>query len=129
MLEIDETELIEFFGVLPSEQNPEEKEFFGTTIFDVHQDGLHLSISFSLYDDTCYLDLKTEQVEKPLLELRLKQVWEVRVLRDKPNSTPILQVKAQGASESKIDAGSVQVIQVRVQPRLHVRVRNWSEAT
>ena len=30
MLNVDENELIEFFGVLPTKQDPEEQEFFGT---------------------------------------------------------------------------------------------------
>lgn len=124
-LKIDETELIEFFGVLPTEQDPNEQEFFGSTIFDLHQDGLHLTISFSAYFEDCYLDLKTEHAEQPFLEIRFKQVREVKVLRDKPDSTPMLELVALSDSDNGVEASSIQVVHVTVQPRLRVKVRNW----
>ncbi len=94
MLKIDETELIEFFETLPLEQDPGEKEFFGTTIFEIQQDGLHLTISFSAHYHDCYLDLKTDQAQKPFLELKFYNVQEVKVKHDKPGS--LLRIVAPG---------------------------------
>jgi hypothetical protein len=124
-LEIDETELIEFFGVLPTEQDPEEQEFFGSTIFHLQQDGLDLRISFSAYFEDCYLDLKTENAEEPFLEVQLKQVREVKLIRDKPDATPILRVIALSDIENEVEASSAIVVQMTVQPRLRVIMRNW----
>jgi hypothetical protein len=126
MLEIDETELIDFFGVLPTEQDPEEKELFGTTIFDIHQDGLHLSVSFSAYCDDFSLDLKTEEAENPFLELRLYGVREVKVKRDKPIVNPVLWILVQENDEA--GESSVQVVCLEVEPKIRIRVRNGSEA-
>ncbi len=46
-MEYDETELIDFFGVVPQEHDPEEKEFFGSCAFEVRRGNLTLRISFS----------------------------------------------------------------------------------
>ena len=51
-MKYDETELVEFFGVLPSQQDQQEKDFFGTTIFDYHQSRYHLSVSFQFTEMT-----------------------------------------------------------------------------
>jgi hypothetical protein len=85
-MKYDESELIEFFGVLPSEHDAEEKEFFCTTDFDYQQGRYHLSVSFSIHRDDFYLDLKDIELEQSLLELRLERVEEIRVRRDKPTS-------------------------------------------
>ena len=71
-MNFDETELIEFFGVLPSEQEPEKQEFFGATIFDIYQDNHHLSVSFSIYYKDFQLYLRATGLQEPLLELRLE---------------------------------------------------------
>lgn len=123
-MKYDETELIEFFGLLPSEQDPEEKEFFGTTIFDYHQDRYHLSVSFSIYRNDFYLDLKDVEFEKSILEFRLKRVEEIKVRRDKPTSLAVLIVSAGSNVEGKEKEERMQTIELTLEPSICIRLSN-----
>jgi hypothetical protein len=73
---------------------PKEKESFGSTIFDYQQNPYHLSVSFSIYRDDFYMDLKDRELSESLLELRLERVKEIRVRRDNPTSVLVLAVTA-----------------------------------
>lgn len=54
-LVVDETELINFFEVLPTEQDHEEKEFFDSIIFDINKGNVNLSVYFqSCVATWCY---------------------------------------------------------------------------
>jgi hypothetical protein len=126
-MKYDETELIEFFGILPSEQDLEEKEFFGTTIFDYRQNNYHLSISFSIYRNDFYLDLKDSALEEPILQLRFERVEEIRVRRDKPTSVPALTVKVRCDAEEDEKAGLMQAIQIGLEPNICISFTNRFE--
>lgn len=118
-MKFDETELIEFFGVLPSQQNPDEKEFFGTTIFDYTQANIRVSLSFSIYYNDLYLTLNAAGLEKPLLEIYSENVTEIKVRRDKPTSIPMLLIKARSDNEDVI-----QTIEIHLQPNISVKLSN-----
>lgn len=118
-MKYDEYELIEFFGVLPTEQEAEEKEFFGSTIFDYHQDKYHLSVSYSIYYDDLCLYLKDTGMEQCLLELQLEGVEEVSVRRDKPASVPVLIIKARGDVEDNSE-GLMQTVQIALEPNISI---------
>lgn len=122
-MKFDETELIEFFGVLPSEQDSEEKEFFGTTIFDYHQGRYHLAVSFSLYGNDFYLDLKDAELSDSMIELRLERVEEIRVRRDKSASVPVLIVRAPCNNEGD-EKELMQEIELRLEPNICIKVSN-----
>src|SRR5262245_8989479 len=122
-MKYDEYELIEFFGVLPTEQEAEEKEIFGSTIFDYHQDQYHLSVSYSIYREDFYLDLKDTEKGQPLLTLRLERVEAIMVKSDKPTSTPVLVIKARGNGEDNSDA-VVQTVQVSLEPTIYIQISN-----
>ena len=122
-MKYDEIELIEFFGVLPTEQNSEEKEFFGTTIFDLAQYNHHLSISFSTYYNDFQLDLRANDLQVPLLELRLEGVEEIAVRRDKANVTPALLIK----TTAKDEGGTSQTVEVVLQPNMGLKITNRNQ--
>ena len=126
MMTYDEPELIEFFGVLPSEQNPEEKEFFGTTIFDYCQGHYHLSISFSIYRNDFYLDLKDIEISESIIELRLDRVQEIRVRRDKAASMPALIVRARCSAEDD-EKEVIQTTELRLEPNICIKIGNQYE--
>jgi hypothetical protein len=126
-MKYDETELIEFFGVLPSEQNPDEMEFFGTTIFDYHQNQFHLCVSFSTYSNDFYLDLKDAEHSKPIIELSIERVEEIRVRRDKPRSAPVLLVKAGNNTERNEKEEQMQTIEIMLEPSISIRINNHTE--
>ena len=123
MLEIDETALIEFFGVLPTPQDPDEAEFFGTTIFEISRDGLYLTISFSSHHDDCRLDLRSDPESKAFLEFQLDDVREVEVKRDKPTAPPVLHI---AAPEKESGGGYGQVVRIEVDPDIRIRADNRS---
>src|SRR5262249_28727017 len=118
-----ETDLIEFFGILPSEQPPEEKEFFGSTAFDFQQDGYHLLISFSIYHEDFYLDLKAANIAEPLLALRLEEVDEIRVRRDKPTSEPVLIVQTRTGKQT-IAEEVFEIVELKLHPTISIRIKN-----
>lgn len=121
-MKFDETELIEFFGVLPSEQDTEEKEFFGTTIFDYFQESIHLSMSYSIYRNDFYLFLKTKGLEKPLLEIGLQNIVEIKVRKDRLISTPTLLVMTTNEEDNE---NIIQTVEIILEPSINVKINNW----
>ena len=75
----DETELIEFFGVLPEEIDPEEKEFFGSSEFHLAQDQLKLYISFSTHLPNVIIDLFRIDDDVPILNVKIQNASIVRI--------------------------------------------------
>ena len=122
-MKYDEYELIEFFGVLPREQDAEEKEFFGSTIFDYHQDKYLLSVSYSIYHNDFILYLKEAGAEQCLVNLHLEGVEEITVSRDKPNSSSVLIIKARGDVEDNLEK-LTQTIEIGLEPNVYIRMSN-----
>lgn len=122
-MKFDETELIGFFGELPSEQDPEEKEFFGTTIFDFKQGSYCLSISFSIYHKDFYLTLRSNGLTEPLLEISLEEIEEIRVEQDKLTPEDILTVRS-GRSAINSAGQGTKMIEVRLYPHINIKVKN-----
>jgi len=126
-MKYDEAELIEFFGILPSEQDPEEKEFFGTTVFDYHQNRYHLYVSFSVYRNDFYLDLNDVELARTILELRLEGVEEIKIRRDKPTSTPVLIVRARSNGEDNKKEEQMQAVEMTLEPNICIKLSNRYE--
>ena len=124
---IDETEMIEFFGVLPTQQDPQEQEFFGSTAFEVSQNDHHLSVSFSSHFRDFCLSLRANNFQEPVLEFWLEEVEEIRVRRDKPDSIPALIVKATEKDEKREIRKVTHLVEIVLQPNLRVKLSNRSE--
>lgn len=119
-MKFDETELIEFFGVLPTKQDPDEQEFFGTTIFDYSQDNLHLSISYSVHYNDFSLFLNLADLEKPLFQTYFKNVHEIKIQKDKPNSTPVLLIMKADENNENV----LQTIEITMEPNINIKLNN-----
>jgi len=79
-MRFDETELIEFFGVLPVEQDTEEKEFFGSSEFEVVRGKFILRISFSsAHPPKVIVDLLHADTADPVLHVDIQDALAVRV--------------------------------------------------
>jgi hypothetical protein len=79
-MRFDETELTEFFGVLPVEQDPEEKEFFGSSEFEVVRGKFTLSISVSpTHSPKVIIDLLSLDAPDPVLHVEIREAVAVRV--------------------------------------------------
>jgi len=126
-MKYDETQLIEFFGALPSDQCQGEKDFFGTTVFNYQQGRYQLPISFSAHRNDFYLDLKDAELAVSILELRLGRVEEIRVRRDKPGSEPVLIAVAGGEGGDGKKEVLMQTIGIMLEPNICVRMSNQLE--
>ena len=111
-MEVDETQLIEFFGVLPVHEDPEEKEFFGSSMFEITQHDLKLSVSFSSYYEDIILHLRFEGSQESVVEATVKHLSGIRI----QNDPKILSVvgKTRGASGS--DPDSVTRVMITLDP-------------
>jgi len=78
-MKVDEAELIEFFGVVPVPEDPEEKEFFGSSLFEVTDRDLKLSVSFSSHHEDLSLFILSAGQGEPILRAKLDQISEIRV--------------------------------------------------
>ncbi len=117
-MRIDEYELIEFFGVLPSPQPTEEKDFFGTTLFSVERGEWKLSMSFVEYEDLIVATLTRSG--EAITEVRISGVTTVRIRRDKANTEPVMVIAAveDGRDEPEM------VAEIRVTPSPAIKVHN-----
>ena len=111
MINIDESELIDFFEVLPAKEPKEEKEFFGSLQFDVYSSGYHLSFNVSSHFADLYVELKKDSDEEPVASIIMKDIKEFEIVRDKQNKPPFLRACCT-ASQS---------IEIRTKPRLIVK--------
>ena len=96
-MKIDETELIEFFGAAPVAEDPEEKEFFGSSRFEVTERDLKLSVSFGSYHGDMTITISSTGHDEPVLQAMLSEISEVRIQGREPR---ILEVvgKVRGAT-------------------------------
>jgi hypothetical protein len=125
MIDIDESELIGFFGVLSTPQPREEQEFFGTTIFDVHQGDLHLSLSVSKYHADLVIYLHHKPANQRLLSLHLPGLQQVRVER-LPDSASELRCRAVAyarTSTSERDVAIAHEVTIRLDPAISIRAK------
>ncbi|MHC4546099.1 MAG: hypothetical protein ACYTDW_19320 [Planctomycetota bacterium] len=111
-MEVDETQLIEFFGVLPVHEDPEEKEFFGSSMFEITQRDLKLSVSFSSHYEDMSLRLLFEGSQESFMEATIKCLSGIRVQSD-PKVLSVVG-KTRGASGS--DPDSVVRVMITLDP-------------
>ena len=111
-MEVDETQLIEFFGVLPVSEDPEEKEFFGSTMFKITQHDLKLSVSFSSYYEDMILHLLFKGSQEPFLEATVKCLSGIRI----QNDPKILSVVGKTRCASGSDPDSVTRVTITLDP-------------
>jgi hypothetical protein len=79
-MEYDETALIDFFGVMPEETDPEEKEFFGSCAFEVRRGNLILRISFSAtHPPKVIAQLLNSAAGAPVVRVDVREAAAVRV--------------------------------------------------
>ena len=111
-MEVDETQLIEFFGVLPVHEDPEEKEFFGSSMFEITQHGLKLSVSFSSHYKDMSLHLLFEGSQESFVEATVKCLSGIRIQSD-PKILSVIG-KTRGASGN--DPDSVTRVMISLDP-------------
>jgi hypothetical protein len=100
-MKIDETVLTEFFGVVPREEEPEEKEFFGSSMFEISHGDFDLSVSFSSSHNDMILLLMSKKTQEEILHVNIKGIMELRV-RSNPKRLLIM-TKAESATGSDPD--------------------------
>lgn len=81
-MDIDETELIQFFGVLPVEEDAEEKEFFGSSTFRVREGTKTWTVHFGAHHGDVGVVLEMEGHGAPVLRATLTDITAVRVDED-----------------------------------------------
>ncbi len=118
-MRFDETELIEFFGVLPEPQGAGEKEFFGAPRFEVADGRFRLSISFSpLHEPKVMADLTDAEGGEPVLHIAIRDTVAVRP--DKAAGKLVV-LAAQGDDQGA-DPGLMEKLAVHLHPlKLEVR--------
>jgi hypothetical protein len=100
-MKIDEIQLAEFFSVPPKKEEPEEKEFFGSSMFEVSHGDFDLSVSFSSNHDDMILLLMSKKTQEEILHVNVKGIMELRV-RDNPKRLLVM-TKAESATGSDPD--------------------------
>ena len=124
-MKIDQAELIEFFGVLPTSQEPSEQEFFGTTIFDVELDNHHLSFSCSTIYNDVFIFLRDITPQQELLEIRLTEVEEIKIRRDQPMSVPVMCIKTGNSLTADSHSYPTQTVELSLSPKIMIKVSNY----
>ncbi len=82
-MKFDETDLMKFFGIAPVKENPEEKEFFGSSHFVLVEGELTLNISFSTHAPMVMADLyRSKDEEDPCLCVEIQTAETVRIDED-----------------------------------------------
>lgn len=92
-MKIDETELIEFFSVLPDEQPEEEKEFFGTTSFTLRKSHTVLYVSFCVHEPEVMIRMMEDGSESPIYSALHRDVESVEI-RTEPDGMPWLRIQS-----------------------------------
>jgi hypothetical protein len=82
MLDLDETDLIEFFSVLPEPQPLDERESFDAPLFVKSIDGVTVTFSISFLRHDLYCDLSLENKSDDLLRSSVSNVVVVRIEKD-----------------------------------------------
>ena len=94
MIDISESELIEFFETLPLEQTQEEKEFFGSICFKIESDSSTLIFDVSKNFCDLFVEWKKCAVPDNKISIEMKQLISLEIVKDKPNSVPFLRAKS-----------------------------------
>ena len=81
-MKVNETELIEFFSVLPDEQPDEEKDFFGTTSFTVRRSHTVLYVSFCVHEPEVMIHLSEDGSDAPTYSALHRDVESVELRRE-----------------------------------------------
>ena len=113
-MKYDETGLIEFFQVLPQKQCKDDKEFFGTTVFEIIEDLIKLQITLCDYEDYVYITMINVNTSKSILDLVFKNIEEVKVAKDE-------KVKFLSLSEPK-ENQLKEIVRLYIKP---IRIRNY----
>ena len=109
MLEIDETELTEFFGAIAEEQSQDEREFFAAPLFVKQVDDLEIQFSVSAHLRDMRLTLRRADQSEPVLELAVPNIKAVAVEHHDPS--PWLRVTSETHG----------VTRIRVDPTIRIR--------
>lgn len=115
MLELDETDLIAFFDVLPQGQPTQEREFLSATLFVKQADDLVLTFSLSPSHRDVQLELTRNAL--PLLSYALENVRAVSIERDR-----------RGRSWLRATARSGERISLAVAPTIEVAIHSGGDA-
>lgn len=104
-MEFDETELIDFFGVTPLAQDPEESDFFGSSGFEVVRGELVLRISFSpTHSPNVIADIFHSSGAAPAVHAVVNDAAAVRI-HSKPQRLVVLAARPGGqSSDSQLEA-------------------------
>jgi len=117
MLDVDESELVAFFGVLPEEQPAEELEFFGAQLFVKSVGDLRLSYSLSFNFGDLVLSLRPAGHDSDALSYRLKGVESTRIESD-----------SSGRSWLRARSGRGDEVAVAVEPTIAVEISGNDDA-
>ncbi|MFA5203752.1 MAG: hypothetical protein WC708_05035 [Lentisphaeria bacterium] len=90
-----------FFGVPPEKQDAGEKEFFGSSQFEVIRERIVLRLSFSTHRPKVILDLSTSGANEPFMHVLLHDAVSVRV--DQVGKRLVVLVKSEKAKGSDPD--------------------------
>jgi hypothetical protein len=111
VININESNLIEFFETPPTKQTNDEKEFFGTTIFDVKNLGQNLHFCISSHFSDLYIELKGNIDEKPTISLHMENLKELKIVQDKQSMPSFLRASCTTSS-----------VEIRTKPRLSINI-------
>jgi hypothetical protein len=112
MIDVDEADLIAFFGVLPEPQSDGEREFFNAPLFRKCQDGLELHVSISLNLKDLRIDLKYQDGKSSVLRFALLELESVNIAPDAENC-PWLRARSHSGNE----------VAIRVEPAIEVSIQ------
>lgn len=131
MIEIDEGELVDFFGVVPTPQPIEEKEFFGTMAFDIDRADFHLNFSVSTYHPGLSLYLEYRPTAHKLFSVDLPGLRDVRVESLSSGISELLcrTVAAIGTLATEQSELVTHEIMIRVDPVISIRLRTEIDAS
>ncbi|MBL8755671.1 MAG: hypothetical protein JNK15_20415 [Planctomycetes bacterium] len=110
MIEIHEADLIEFFGVAPEPEPPEEREFFDAPLFIKRVDGIELRVRIPCYFRLLWLDLRKANDSAPALDLVIPGIVAIRI--DRSQRHPILTVTSSTHG----------VVTIAVEPAIQVHI-------
>lgn len=117
MAEWDKYELIEFFGVLP-----EEDEEQTCLSFSVRKDGLRLDVSFFLYDSAVYIDVFRDGIDEPVFHTEIENSAGMKYMKH-ANGWEGLEVAAPHRSVSLEEEWIIPIgARIRVNPHISVEM-------
>lgn len=103
MIEVDESDLIEFFGGAPEAEPTEEREFFAAPLFVKAIDGLELRFSLSAQFRDLRLSLRQADRADAALELVVPGVVGISIDRDGARRLLRVTSKTHGVTEIAVE--------------------------